>query len=40
MACEKENHLLRREVADAKKRYQYLKDEKESLVDQQVGSPV
>lgn len=30
--------MLRREVEVAKKRYQDLKDEKETLVDQQVGS--
>ena len=38
MACEKEIHMLRREVEAAKKRYQDLKDEKETLADQQVSS--
>lgn len=40
MACEKEINMLRREVEAAKKRYQDLKDEKETLVDQQVGSSI
>lgn len=38
MACVQEIHLLRREVEDTKKRYRDLRDGKESLVDQQVGS--
>ena len=38
MACEKEIHMLHREVEAAKKRYQDLKDEKETLADQQVSS--
>ena len=38
MACEKEIHILRRELEATKKRYQDLKDEKETLVDQQVSS--
>lgn len=32
--------MLRREVVTAEKRYRELRDEKESLVDQQVGSNV
>ena len=38
VACEKEIHLLRKELQDAKQQYHDLRDGKESLAEQEVGS--